>query len=62
MCDGDELELVDLSVVVGRHEVDGKLQVEDELGLREDSALRFEEKAEKKSKGVVYTGVFEARF
>ena len=41
----DELELVDLPVVVGGHEVDWKLQVEDELRLGENSALRFEEKA-----------------
>ena len=45
LCHRDELELVDLPVVVGRDEVDWKLQVEDELRLGENSPLRFEEKA-----------------
>jgi hypothetical protein len=46
LCHGDELELVDLAVVVGRDEVDRQLQVEDELRLREDPALRLEEEPE----------------
>ena len=41
LCHRDELELVDLPVVVGRDEVDWKLQVEDELCLGVDTPVRL---------------------